>query len=645
MSFKENPNNKWRQEFLNSQSNKQHLSITIRKLKLNTIYYFKIQARNNRAYGSSSPTIIFKMPNAKGEGGGKIFIQDEASVHDTTVEAQTKTAAQDTSQQSVIRQNLSLNKKQDSHFLLSKSSIEMNMIWIIAASVSSLLVLVFILLAVFVCKRATSKAEEKAEIKRSTLRSYEKAKSSSSSSANNNGLDNEDGVDEMEVESLYHQNQQHQQQKQLLSCNTNYQVPHDWLNTNESTLIIAHSHQQQQQQQASSNSRTPIHHHYHHQPLQISNPNHMVMTLMSNSNSNSHTNHNTSEMDFYSNGANPEANAVESFYAHHQHQHQHQNGEDRFSQLTGGGDSDLTNTSAAIAAANAAFNAPFSQNSGNMCNLNEQQQQTFMRHTIRPKPIAIPLNTTSSTTLSTSPSPLTSAQNEGQQSFFIAAGPHRKSFKNLPIATATLISSSNQANQQQASNETLLKHQPTTTPFFTHHHLQQQQQQGPVSQKLHYTARPYIIDNQVQSSYVDYPTSSNHHSPASSSHSSQPPVYDKIGNINSKSLLQPLKSFAPSSMSIPNTPAKYCENSNFMMNMTRSPAKKIMLGTSSTRIAAAGNKSTVDITAKSIENIFESKKLSTNHGENVKEELTVEMANLEGIMKDLSAITAQQFEC
>ena len=34
-----------------------------------------------------------------------------------------------------------------------------------------------------------------------------------------------------------------------------------------------------------------------------------------------------------------------------------------------------------------------------------------------------------------------------------------------------------------------------------------------------------------------------------------------------------------------------------------------------------------------------------NNNNNNNEELNAEMANLEGIMKDLNAITAQQFEC
>lgn len=132
------------------------------------------------------------------------------------------------------------------------------------------------------------------------------------------------------------------------------------------------------------------------------------------------------------------------------------------------------------------------------------------------------------------------------------------------MATATLISSnsnqqnSNYNNSNQMSGNFNDMNKPT--------------------QKLHYTARPYIIDNQVQSN--------GEYSPASSSHSGgQPQLYDKIGNImtndnanssvSTKSLQQPLKSFGVaqinsscnqiinnqnSSMSIPNTPAKYCDS-------------------------------------------------------------------------------------
>ena len=99
--------------------------------------------------------------------------------------------------------------------------------------------------------------------------------------------------------------------------------------------------------------------------------------------------------------------------------------------------------------------------------------------------------------------------------------------------------------------------------------------------------------------------------------------------------------------------------------MIRSPVKKqllVSLAPNQTNQTSTGitrgsgynlnNKSTDVLTmlGKSNENIFE-RKLSTasnninNNSNNNNEELTAEMANLEGIMKDLNAITAQQFEC
>ena len=64
-AFKENQNNKWKYEHVNSNASYDFQQHTIRKLKPETVYYFKIQARNNRAYGASSATIKFKTPNCK----------------------------------------------------------------------------------------------------------------------------------------------------------------------------------------------------------------------------------------------------------------------------------------------------------------------------------------------------------------------------------------------------------------------------------------------------------------------------------------------------------------------------------------------------------------------------------------------------
>ena len=57
----------WKQEVINTQQiiGKENLSVTIHRLKLNTTYYFKVQARNSRTYGASSPTFLFKTPSGK----------------------------------------------------------------------------------------------------------------------------------------------------------------------------------------------------------------------------------------------------------------------------------------------------------------------------------------------------------------------------------------------------------------------------------------------------------------------------------------------------------------------------------------------------------------------------------------------------
>lgn len=70
------------------------------------------------------------------------------------------------------------------------------------------------------------------------------------------------------------------------------------------------------------------------------------------------------------------------------------------------------------------------------------------------------------------------------------------------------------------------------------------------------------------------------------------------------------------------------------MSIGKSPGKKPM-------VISARNRSgdVYNMMGKSSENIYD-RAMSTNN-----EELTAEMANLEGIMKDLNEITAQQFEC
>lgn len=392
---------------------------------------------------------------------------------------------------------------------------------------------------------------------------------------NDHNLDDED-----DTESNYQKHNHLKQQQQLLVNNLssgtnktdliNQQQSHHMNCSNSSnTSTLLKQHQQ----------RTP-----HHQPLIINNPNHMMMSVMNPLTINN-TTHN-SDMEFYTNMTtqqlftnNSNANSDASCYNNNDsqnYQYGHQNhvnsfnnynqqnsnyghnirtgsiNEDHMSQ-TGDIASDLTHS--AIQQANAAFNSPFVNNgnfiptTGFNSNNNASNEPSFLRHTIRPKPIAIPINSTSSN--SNQLNPIISMNSMEQQSMFSVNNSTRKSFKNLPMATATLIS-----NQ---TNSTINFSDPN--------------KQVTNGQKLHYTARPYIIDNQVQSS-GEYSS----HSPASSSHSGgQPQLYDKIGNVNTsnastKSLLQPLKSFScstgsnthnqipPSSLSIPNTPAKYCDS-------------------------------------------------------------------------------------
>jgi len=221
----------------------------------------------------------------------------------------------------------------------------------------------------------------------------------------------------------------------------------------------------------------------------------------------------------------------------------------------------------------------------------------------------------------------------------------RKAFKPLPMATATLIPSANGGG------------------FF---------QQQNVQHKLQYTARPYMVDgNEIESQ----PMVMNHlgeygsNSPCSSSNCSQAPVYDKIGNalnemaaksaFQSRSLLQPLKSFASSSNnanyssnmspsqvplpSIPSTPrhnnilsqqADICSN-NLLNLHIKSPTK--MYNTRQPmQLIPCHTFNSESFSNNFNENMYSDRKFNKN------EELTSEMANLEGIMKDLSAITQHQ---
>jgi hypothetical protein len=542
--------------------------------------------------------------------------------------------------------------------------------WILGGIVLAFLALFIIIFSVI--KSSKTKKNTKSSSSNHGHQKSTKRSNSTLNQPNEQNLQIND-CDMDEVESIYqkHNHLQQQQQQVLIS--------------QQGTLLKHH-----QQYSTKHSNNTPS-----HQALMISNPNHMMLNLMTNNpnntNCNSSQNHtNLTDCEFYSNvpQAQPSQFTNNSHSISESGYHNSTN-IDSFQFNQPNQQYDEFSNEAALAAASAAFNSPFLNNNNNNNNNNNSNQimlnqnnnnnnePSFLRNTIRPKPIAIPfINTTASgPTMSNQMNEMNHNQHQSSTGMFpMSNASHRKSFKNLPIATATLISSNNNNNTNNNSSN-----------YFNDIGLKQQ------TQKLHYTARPYIIDNQVQQSNGDYSNTSNHsnHSPASSCHSSnqaQMGVYDKIGNIvnqSTKSLLQPLKSFSTnqqqqqqhqqqahatvsnatpthnimSSMSIPNTPAKYCPSGeNNFMNMTRSPGKKQLLVSlasqnscttasvmrGSNYVSANKSSDMLMMMGKSIENVNYDKK---SNGLGNEEELTAEMANLEGIMKDLSAITATQFEC
>jgi hypothetical protein len=438
-TFKLNSNHKWRMEHLQTSNPSIKLQHSIRKLKLETVYYFKIQSRNNRAYGASSPLIIFKTPNSKGEGGGKIFMPNEF---------QSKNGAGTdynyNSDPSVVLNSITSQR--------SRSYTEMNIIWIIIASISSLFILVFILFAIFMCKRSTRNKVKSKSSKNNTLspKSLGGTLNRQTSSRNRSGkfaaaLGDEqfDNImnpsshpsqeDDDETESTYIKTSanHHIQQQQHLIMQSNHL---SCSNSTSSTLLKQQQHYQ----------RTPSHLNH---PLVINNPNHLMMNHMMNpiSISNSANTTSNNDVEFYSN-----MTATQQMFSNNSEHYNNNNNiinesansnnnynrtssfnEDNFSQ-TGDliNNVDMINTSAAIAAANAAFNAPIFSNNLNSNTMNNSNEPSFLRHTIRPKPIAIPLGNTNVTNM-TSNSAMNQAQHDSQMFNLASTNTTRKSFKNL----------------------------------------------------------------------------------------------------------------------------------------------------------------------------------------------------------------------
>lgn len=117
-------------------SNLIKMQAQIRQLKLDTIYYFKIEEKTKHEYLSQSPIVLYKTPNSEGYGERIIFdIEKYTSTKETLI-----------------------NKKIDSN--ISKISIEINLIWIIAAiSITILLVIIILVGVMCTCKRDKTNAQ------------------------------------------------------------------------------------------------------------------------------------------------------------------------------------------------------------------------------------------------------------------------------------------------------------------------------------------------------------------------------------------------------------------------------------------------------------------------------------------------------
>ena len=109
----------------------------IRKLKLETVYYFKIQERNSREYLAQSKIIIFKTPNANGKGAKIVNYKK------TSVKSDSKTLGID-------------DAKGKSEVNSMKYHLDMNYVWIIVSSIIGILILILLLVTILLCRRSTN---------------------------------------------------------------------------------------------------------------------------------------------------------------------------------------------------------------------------------------------------------------------------------------------------------------------------------------------------------------------------------------------------------------------------------------------------------------------------------------------------------
>jgi hypothetical protein len=388
---------------------------------------------------------------AKGEGGGKIFSPNDHQ-----------------SDESIVP--LKDVGKLGSYGAKSVRA-EMNVIWIIAASVMSVLFLFIILVGFLVCRRSNKSAKAAADMARdnkpmmtlnmnkenyASLRQKSLITKACNNNANNlydNKINEEESLNESS--DIFQQHVLHQQQQMLinnhhqinaaarLSCSTSSQA---------STLI-------KQVPAPPSNMvppRTP-HHQHNHQPLVINNPSHMMMNVMnplsiSSVNGGASQNHpvatnhsNTlTDFEFYSNmntnGGQQHHQIMFSNNSNTYNNQQQQNNAGNLSHIR----SVSINNDDGMSNQNVDFMNNQNGEFGNQFFVgnNNNDPSVFMRNVSRPKPIAIPIgggggsNNGGNSHLSNMSSPIEQQHHQQQQhqlqgAFIVSTNSTRKSFRNL----------------------------------------------------------------------------------------------------------------------------------------------------------------------------------------------------------------------
>ena len=436
---KANPDSriKWKHNYVTANEDQLNLQATVRKLRTDTEYYFKVQARNNHEYGGSSPTIIYKTPNSNGVGGGIVY-------KDKFISKSNETVPLDNSE--IISSSIQP---------ITVGFIQNSFLLLIGAVGCSLLILILIILIILCCKR--NKKSEKNQ-------SYTGPNCAKRNYSINDNTANQ---------SIHGHNQQQHLLINNMSNNNNGNnnsyaqdlMPHPLsgnmnnfsISSTTSTLLKHHQH----------NMKTP--HHQQMTGLQINNPNHMMLMMNPLSVSNSittstnmnappstnntqlsNTNTSSNDVEFYSNMTNQPAIPNDPSYTtescfqfntsynnnnklyQQQQTPMYPNAILRTSSLNDDNlsqqndlDRDLTSASEALSAAN----APFSINNTNMnsVSMSNTNDNIFMRNATRQKQVGMPFSAISSTA---SPNSFSNPISNGTESLFGSAN-NRKSFKNL----------------------------------------------------------------------------------------------------------------------------------------------------------------------------------------------------------------------